>query len=73
MLGLTSDFQPCPASNISMQCLGSAHNVGRYGDQVLSDQLLSGPTHAAGVNENAEEGKSMRESESEDGPDASSV
>ncbi|KAI4879416.1 hypothetical protein NFI96_003353 [Prochilodus magdalenae] len=73
MLGLTSEFQPCPASNISMQCLGSAPNVGRYGDQVLSDQLLSGPAHAAGVNENAEEGKSMRESESEDDPASRSI
>ncbi|XP_036435923.1 neurite extension and migration factor [Colossoma macropomum] len=73
MLELTSEFQPCPASNISMQCLGSAHNAGRYGDQVLSDQLLSGPTHAAGVNENAEGGKSMRESESEDDPASRSI
>uniref|UniRef100_A0A8B9K0W3 Neurite extension and migration factor a n=1 Tax=Astyanax mexicanus TaxID=7994 RepID=A0A8B9K0W3_ASTMX len=73
VLGLTSEFQPCPASNISMQCLGSAPNAGRFGDQVLSDQLLSGPTHAAGVNENAEEGKSMRESESDDDPASRSI
>lgn len=73
MLGLTSEFQPCPASNISMQCLGSANNVGRYGDQVLSDQLLSAPTHAAGVNDNTEEGKSMRESESDDDPASRSI
>uniref|UniRef100_A0A4W4FM30 DUF4683 domain-containing protein n=1 Tax=Electrophorus electricus TaxID=8005 RepID=A0A4W4FM30_ELEEL len=73
VLGLTSEFQPCPASNISMQCLGSAPSAGRYGDQVLSDQLLSGPAHTAGVNENAEEGKSMRESESDDDPASRSI
>ncbi|KAM9440695.1 neurite extension and migration factor [Clarias gariepinus] len=73
VLGLTSDFQSCPSSNISMQCLSSATTAGRYGDQVLSDQLLSGPTHTAGVNENAEEGKSMRESESDDDPTSRSI
>ncbi|XP_066505796.1 neurite extension and migration factor [Hoplias malabaricus] len=72
-LGLTSEFQPCPASSISMQCLGSASSTGRYGDQVLSDQLLSGSTHASAGNENADEGKSMRESESDDDPASRSI
>lgn len=40
---------------------------------MLSDQLLSGPTHPAGVNETAEEGKSMQESESDDDPTSRSI
>ncbi|KAI5630335.1 protein KIAA2022-like [Silurus asotus] len=73
VLGLTSDFQSCPSSNIGMQCLSSVASTGRYGDQVLSDQLLSGPPLPPGVNENAEEGKSLRESESDDDPTSRSI
>ncbi|XP_062844707.1 neurite extension and migration factor [Trichomycterus rosablanca] len=74
MLGLTPEFQSCPASNISsMHCLGSAPiTSGRYSDQVLSDQLLSAP-HSAEVNEHGEEGKSMRESETDDDPTSRSI
>ncbi|XP_030648164.1 neurite extension and migration factor [Chanos chanos] len=73
VLGLTSEFQTCSTPNISMQCLGPTPNAGRYGDQVLSDQLLSGPTHPDGANEGATEGRPLRDSESEEDPSSRNI
>ncbi|XP_056313627.1 neurite extension and migration factor [Danio aesculapii] len=60
-------------ASINLQCLGPAPSAGRYGDQVLSDQLLSGPANPAVTNEGAEEGRSMQESESDEDPASRSI
>ncbi|XP_065106608.1 neurite extension and migration factor isoform X2 [Paramisgurnus dabryanus] len=60
-------------ASINLQCLGPTPSTGRYGDQVLSDQLLSGPAHPAGTSDGAEEGRSMQESESDDDPASRSI
>uniref|UniRef100_A0A8C2C5F4 Neurite extension and migration factor a n=1 Tax=Cyprinus carpio TaxID=7962 RepID=A0A8C2C5F4_CYPCA len=60
-------------ASINLQCLGPAPSAGRYGDQVLSDQLLSGPAHPTVTNEGAEEGRSMQESESDEDPASRSI
>lgn len=60
-------------ASINLQCLGPTPSTGRYGDQVLSDQLLSGPAHPAGTNDGAEEGRSTQESESDEDPASRSI
>ncbi|TRZ02066.1 hypothetical protein DNTS_016487 [Danionella cerebrum] len=60
-------------ASINLQCLGPTPSTGRYGDQVLSDQLLSGPANPAVTNEGAEEGRSMQESESDEDPGSRSI
>ncbi|XP_051976367.1 neurite extension and migration factor-like isoform X1 [Xyrauchen texanus] len=60
-------------ASINLQCLGPTPSNGRYGDHVLSDQLLSGPTQAAETNEGAEECRSMQESESDEDPASRSI
>ncbi|XP_051951569.1 neurite extension and migration factor isoform X1 [Xyrauchen texanus] len=60
-------------ASINLQCIGPTPITGSYGDQVLSDQLLSGPAQPDGTNEGAEEGRSMQESESDDDPASRSI
>ncbi|XP_052470062.1 neurite extension and migration factor-like [Carassius gibelio] len=42
MADMNRDYSPCPVSDINMQCM-SMSETGSYGDQLLSDQLLSFP------------------------------
>uniref|UniRef100_A0A3P8XSK3 DUF4683 domain-containing protein n=1 Tax=Esox lucius TaxID=8010 RepID=A0A3P8XSK3_ESOLU len=61
--GLGQDYDPCP--DMSMQCMSSGDGI-RYGDQLLSDQLLSYPEHKVRVKEKTGEEKSAEDSDSED-------
>ncbi|XP_064837640.1 neurite extension and migration factor-like [Oncorhynchus masou masou] len=64
-LGLGRDYDPCPVScpDMAMQCMSSGI---RYGDQLLSDQLLSYPEHKVRAVEKTDEEKSAEDSDSED-------
>uniref|UniRef100_A0A8C2GUF5 Neurite extension and migration factor b n=1 Tax=Cyprinus carpio TaxID=7962 RepID=A0A8C2GUF5_CYPCA len=42
MADMNRDYSTCPVSDINMQCM-STSETGSYGDQLLSDQLLSFP------------------------------
>ncbi|XP_056328776.1 neurite extension and migration factor [Danio aesculapii] len=42
MTDMNRDYSTCPISDINMQCM-STSETGSYGDQLLSDQLLSFP------------------------------
>ncbi|CDQ73871.1 unnamed protein product [Oncorhynchus mykiss] len=64
-LDLGRDYDPCPVScpDMAMQCMSSGI---RYGDQLLSDQLLSYPEHKVRAVEKTDEEKSAEDSDSED-------
>ncbi|XP_062309263.1 neurite extension and migration factor-like [Osmerus eperlanus] len=64
-LGLSQDYDACPVADIAMQCMSSGDGL-RYGDQLLSDQLLSYPAHKSEVSEKMDEDKSAADSDSED-------
>ncbi|KAL0994305.1 hypothetical protein UPYG_G00120460 [Umbra pygmaea] len=61
--GLGQDYHPCP--DMALQCMSSGDGI-RYGDQLLSDQLLSYPEHKVRVDGKTGEEKSAEDSESED-------
>lgn len=65
VLGLSRDYDACPVSDMAMQCMSSGDSL-RYGDQLLSDQLLSYPTHKAEASEKMDEEKCSADSDSED-------
>ncbi|KAG8448107.1 hypothetical protein GDO86_015268 [Hymenochirus boettgeri] len=41
---ISRDFDTCPVSDIGIHCMSTGENL-KYGDQLLSDQLLSFPVH----------------------------
>uniref|UniRef100_A0A8C7RGP2 DUF4683 domain-containing protein n=1 Tax=Oncorhynchus mykiss TaxID=8022 RepID=A0A8C7RGP2_ONCMY len=66
-LDLGRDYDPCPVScpDMAMQCMSSGDGI-RYGDQLLSDQLLSYPEHKIRAEEKTDDEKSVEDSDSED-------
>nr|XP_029483749.1 neurite extension and migration factor-like [Oncorhynchus nerka] len=66
-LDLGRDYDPCPVScpDMAMQCMSSGDGI-RYGDQLLSDQLLSYPEHKIRAEEKTDDEKSAEDSDSED-------
>ncbi|CAB1352637.1 unnamed protein product [Coregonus sp. 'balchen'] len=66
-LDLGQDYDPCPVScpDMAMQCMSSGDGI-RYGDQLLSDQLLSYPEHKVRAEEKTDDEKSAEDSDSED-------
>ncbi|KAJ7995942.1 hypothetical protein DPEC_G00231940 [Dallia pectoralis] len=61
--GLGQDYDPCP--DMTMQCISTGDGI-RYGDQLISDQLLSYPEHKVRVKIKTDEEKSAEDSDSDE-------
>ncbi|XP_006873788.1 PREDICTED: uncharacterized protein KIAA2022 homolog [Chrysochloris asiatica] len=54
---LNRDYETCAVSDIGIQCINAGENI-KYGDQLLSDQLLSFPLHKSKAGDKREVEKS---------------
>ncbi|XP_043913607.1 neurite extension and migration factor [Protopterus annectens] len=59
---INRDYDTCSVSDIGIQCMSTGETL-RYGDQLLSDQLLSFPVHKSRLSDKQDAEKSDSDSE----------
>ncbi|XP_075691833.1 neurite extension and migration factor isoform X1 [Rhinoderma darwinii] len=59
---ISRDYDTCPVSDMGIHCMSTADSL-KYGDQLLSDQLLSFPVHKSQESDKRDPDKSDSDSE----------
>ncbi|XP_075040534.1 neurite extension and migration factor [Mixophyes fleayi] len=62
MEDISRDYDTCPVSDMGIHCMGTGDSL-KYGDQLLSDQLLSFPVHKSRETDKRDPDKSDSDSE----------